>query len=318
MLIPNFIESPQKRQGLLYLLAACVIWAGWWVVNRAGVVSGIEPSDIVAIRFSVAGLILLPVLIKMGIGTTWPRAILLGLLGGLINSTAAIYGVKFAPASHGATLMPGLMPIIVGLLAWLILNESISRVRWLGICIVIAGAFLIGAQNFLASNENQWIGDLLFVGSAISWSFYIICMRLWRISPWQGTALVAVISMIIYLPIYSFHFGGRVFEHPPSTIFFQGLYQGVLTSIGAFWLFNSALAVFGASATAAASALIPALTVILAMIFIGEIPSPVEIMGVLTVIGGLPFAMGLIGDRDGDIHDDIENQKRGIKVDQRV
>ncbi|TAH32686.1 MAG: DMT family transporter [Alphaproteobacteria bacterium] len=310
--------TPEKTKGLLYLLGACLIWAGWWVFNRYGVTNGVDPFDIVAIRLTVAGLILLPILVRRGLGTVWWKAILIACLGGLINSLASIYGVKFAPASHGATLMPGMVPIFTALLAWLILNETITVVRWLGIGLVIGGAFLIGFPNLTPGNDNQWIGHLLFIGASLSWSFYTVCVRWWRIDAWHGVALIAVVSMILYLPIYSFTFGGRIFDYPVSTILFQGLYQGILTSICAILFFNSAIAIFGASGAGAAGALIPVLTVIMAAIFLGEIPSWIEVLGIFVVIGGIPFAMGLIGSRDGKVHDDIEDKSRGTKLDTKA
>ncbi len=314
----NSDQLTRQSKGILYLLAACSIWGGWWVVNRYGVTNGVDPFDIVAIRLTVAGLILLPFLVRRGIGTVWWKAFIIACLGGLINSLTAIYGVKFAPASHGATLMPGMVPIFTALLAWLILNESIARVRWLGIGLVIAGAFLIGFPNLTPGSDNQWIGHLLFIAASLSWSLYTVCVRLWRIDAWHGVALIAVLSMILYLPLYSFAFGGRVFDYPVSTLLFQGVYQGVLTSIGAILFFNYAIGVFGASGAGAAGALIPVLTVILAAVFLGEIPTGAEIFGILIVIGGIPFAMGLIGAGDGKIDDDIENKSRGTKLDTKV
>ncbi len=310
--------SPEKTKGLLYLLTACFIWAGWWVFNRYGVTHAVDPYDIVAIRFAVAGVILLPILAHYGLGTAWWKAIIIGLVGGLINALGSVYGVKFAPASHGATLMPGMVPIFTALLAWLILNESLSRLRWLGILLVIGGAFLIGFPNLVPADDNQWIGHLLFIGAALSFSFYTVLMRLWRIDARQGTALIAVMSMILYLPIYSFIFGGRVFDYPVSTILTQGLYQGVLTSIGAIFLYSSAIAIFGATGAGVAGALIPVLTVILGAIFLGEIPGWIEVLGIVVVIGGIPFAMGLIANPDDKIHDDVEDQSRGTKLDTKA
>jgi drug/metabolite transporter (DMT)-like permease len=47
-------------RGALYATAAVSIWAGWVVAARLGVKTSLTPWDITAIRFSVAGLILLP------------------------------------------------------------------------------------------------------------------------------------------------------------------------------------------------------------------------------------------------------------------
>ncbi len=292
-----FLSDKEKQRGILYLAGACLIWAGWWVINRHGVVGGMLPADIMAIRFSVAGLLLLPVIIKMGLGTSWQKALVIGFTGGLINSFGAIAGVVYAPASHGATLMPGLAPIFTGLLAWLILNEGVSKLRWIGIVLLLFGAVMMGAQDFLSADGTQWIGHLFFIGASLSWSAYIVCLKLWRINPWRGAAIIAVVSMIIYLPVYSFIFGARALDYPVQDIIVQGAYQGILTSIGAFALFNMAVGIFGAAGSGAANAIIPVLTVIIAAAFLGEYPNIYEALGILVIICGLPFAMGLMEDK---------------------
>jgi drug/metabolite transporter (DMT)-like permease len=293
-LIDYWQSLPKTTRAAMALLIACLIWSGWWVLNRHSIQNGMNPYDIMAIRLGVAGMAMLPILLRMGLGTTWPRAIILGLVGGLCNSLLAIYGVKFAPASHGAALMPGVGPIFTALLAWLILDESLPTKRWLGIIVVISGAFLIGVENFANAQPDQWLGHLMFIGSSLCWAFYIVGMRLWAVGPWQGAAMAAVFGMIIYVPLYSI-LGGSLEGYSVTQLAVQGLYQGIITSVIAFSLFNYALGVFGAAGTGAAGASIPVFTTLLGIILLGEYPSWIVVAGMLTVIAGLPLAIGLVG-----------------------
>ncbi len=57
--------APVSR-GALYGLAAVVIWAGFIVVSRLGVRTSLTPWDVAAIRFTVAGLVLLPYALRKG------------------------------------------------------------------------------------------------------------------------------------------------------------------------------------------------------------------------------------------------------------
>jgi len=50
--------------GALYGLAAVCIWAAFIVVSRLGVSTSLTPWDVAAIRFCVAGLLLLPYLLR--------------------------------------------------------------------------------------------------------------------------------------------------------------------------------------------------------------------------------------------------------------
>jgi len=51
-------------RGALYGLAAVCIWAAFIVVSRLGVSTSLTPWDVAAIRFCVAGLLLLPYLLR--------------------------------------------------------------------------------------------------------------------------------------------------------------------------------------------------------------------------------------------------------------
>jgi drug/metabolite transporter (DMT)-like permease len=54
-------------QGALFGLCAVSIWAAFIVVSRLGIRTSLTPWDVAAIRFGVAGLLLLPYLMKKGL-----------------------------------------------------------------------------------------------------------------------------------------------------------------------------------------------------------------------------------------------------------
>jgi drug/metabolite transporter (DMT)-like permease len=54
-------------RGALYGLSALSIWAAFIVVSRLNVRTSLTPWDVAAIRFGVAGVFLLPYLMKKGL-----------------------------------------------------------------------------------------------------------------------------------------------------------------------------------------------------------------------------------------------------------
>jgi len=54
-------------RGAFYGLSAVCIWAAFIVVSRLGVRTSLTPWDVAAIRFAVAGILLLPYLIGRGL-----------------------------------------------------------------------------------------------------------------------------------------------------------------------------------------------------------------------------------------------------------
>ena len=63
----NDRDGTQYVRGALYGLAAVSIWSGWIVVARLGLRTSLTPWDIAALRFGVAGLLLLPYVIGKGL-----------------------------------------------------------------------------------------------------------------------------------------------------------------------------------------------------------------------------------------------------------
>src|SRR5882757_7016543 len=98
--------AAEYLRGALYGVAAVTIWSGWIVVARLGLRSSLTPWDIAALRFGVAGLLLLPYVVRKGIAVE--RLGWIGLaaivLGGGAPVLLANAGLLFAPAAHAGAL----------------------------------------------------------------------------------------------------------------------------------------------------------------------------------------------------------------------
>lgn len=75
----------QFLKGALYGLFCSSIWAGWILITSTGVKLTLTAYDVTALRFFVAGVIFLPVLLKQGISVGkqgWLRISLMTIGGG--------------------------------------------------------------------------------------------------------------------------------------------------------------------------------------------------------------------------------------------
>src|SRR5882672_1055832 len=133
--IANERTTAEYARGALFGLTAVSIWAGNIVVAGLGLRSSLTPWDISAIRFAVAGLVLVPYLMRRGLALD--RLGWIGLaalvLGGAPTVMLANAGLLFAPASHAGALFPGVMPLIVAVLAAAILKEAFTLQKRLGL-----------------------------------------------------------------------------------------------------------------------------------------------------------------------------------------
>ena len=281
-------------RGSLYGLAAVTIWSGWIVVARLGLRTSLSPWDIAALRFGVAGLILLPYLFRKGLA--FDRLGWAGLAAIVLGGAAPVFlansGLLFAPAAHAGALFPGVMPLMVALLAAVILREEFTSAKKLGFAFILAGVIAVvwGAGSTLGSWQN--VGHGLFLGAALAWAFYTVAMRRARLDGLHAAALSAVGSMLLYLPVFALMPATTLGTVSWGDLGLQAFVQGVLTAIISLLLYGRAVAILGASSGAAFAALCPAMTALLAIPILGEWPKPIDWIALSLISAGVYVVSG--------------------------
>jgi len=286
-------------KGAAFGFAAASIWASWSVVTRLAVTSGLDASDIVALRFGVAGVLLLPIVVRRGLARD--RLGWLGL-GMLITGTGAPYalvaatGLRFAPAYDGGALNPGCMPLFVALIAAIALGEKLSTARIFGLLLIFAGACaIVGGHpggRVADWSTSRTFGDVLFLIAAFLTACFTLVMRQARLDPLHATALVSTGSLVFYLPIYFALQGARFGRIPLAEFAIQALFQGVAVTIVSLILYGRAIVILGASGGAAFGALVPVLSALLAIPFLGEWPNEMDWASVALISGGVYLVSG--------------------------
>ena len=296
MALTEALERPTTAyvRGAVLGLAAVSIWAGNIVVAGLGLRSSLTPWDISAIRFAVAGLVLLPYLARRGLALDrlgWIGLTAL-MLGGVPTVLLANAGLLFAPASHAGALFPGVMPLIVTLLAAVFLKEAFTSQKQVGFTLIATGvvAMVWGSGGTIGTEQN--IGHLLFLGSALAFACYTVAMRRARLDALHAAAISAVASMLIYIPPYAIVAGAGILEAPPGAIALQALVQGLLTAVISYVIYGLAIGILGASSGAAFAASCPAMTALMGIPILGEWPSPTDWIAIAIISVGVYVISG--------------------------
>lgn len=286
---------PARQRGAALALGAILIWSFWPVWTRHGVTRSLTPDDIVFLRFAVGGALFLPFLLMQA--KSIPRRAWIAGLGLAICQGAPFVllmanGLRFAPANHAASLATGLSPLFAALLGALLFAEPIAKTRWLGLVLILGGA---GALAALSGSGSIVLGDLLFVVAAAMASVYIVCMPRSGLTPFQAAGMVSVYSMIFFVPIYLLLGTSQLHEAGAAEIALQGLYQGVLMAFVSFIFLNSAIRLLGSARLSAFIALVPVISLVLAIPVLGEWPSQIETITVVLIAAGVYFAAQAYG-----------------------
>jgi drug/metabolite transporter (DMT)-like permease len=291
--------EPESRSnptaiGVICGIVASVFWAAGFVGVRHGLNIGFTPADIAVHRYLWSGLVLLPVVVRAGIGDLngigWGRGILLTLLGGPVFAIIGYAGFLFVPLGHGGVIQPSCGALGGLLLATLILREKLIASRLLGALIIVAGLLVIGGEGAVTFGEQGAAGDLLFVVAGLMSAGFSTLLRLWRIAPIPAAAVIGVLSLFA-MPVYWLHGGfAHIISLGWQENLLQAVLQGVLAGPAALYLFVSAIALIGAGRAAIFFSLVPPFVLLIGWLALGEAPTLLQLIGLVIVLFGFQLS----------------------------
>ena len=257
-------ENTQKVKGYIFALIAVMIWTGFILISRAGALASLSLPDMMMVRFGTAFVLFFPFIwINRKVIFQW-RMMVLGSIGGLAYSFSAFHGFQYAPATHAALLLPGLMPIMIAILAYFLAGERHSRFAWAGISISSVGIFVLLLETLLSS-ESYWLGDISFVVSCAFWGVFTVLLRRWTFSPWYIMLGVITATTLLFTPYYLIQFDHAFQGVPLEMIALQAFYQSVIAIAIQFVCYGRAVHILGATKMGALMALVPLLASIIAV-----------------------------------------------------
>jgi drug/metabolite transporter (DMT)-like permease len=246
------------------------------------------------LRFGTAGVILLPLFLRNGLGSLrWPRALLLACGAGAPYVLLTAGGLAFAPAGHMGVITPSCMLLFSTLGSWWLLGDRPAGGRVAGVTTIFLGLLMLGWDGFANHGERTWLGDLMFLLGGLFWAGYTIGSRAWSVAPFHATVVVAVLSMVAYVPAYALLADSRLVAAPWREILIQAVFQGVLSAIVALLLYTRAVALLGAARGAVFAALVPTFSLLLAIPVLHEVPTRLQMLGVVLVTMGMVLVLGL-------------------------
>ena len=279
--------------GLIAALVTILIWTSFIVIARASASHNLLPLDIAFLRILGAGSVLLPwawwlmrtqrqagenVGSLLGLSPLPLRITIIGgLFGSFIFSMLSYSAFFFAPAAHGSVLMPGSLPLWTTLMAWIMLSQSISKVRAIGLACIVLGDLLVGGSSLLKAFDGGevWKGDLMFMCAACCWSFYTVLVRREGLDAVRATMAVTAFSCVSFLPLYALiAWLGLIPSHlgtaPWQELVFQALFQGIGSVVISGISFNMMVRHYGPVRSTMMTAVVPALSAISAVVLLNE------------------------------------------------
>jgi len=276
--------------GYAAAVVVVLVWAAYPVATRAGVLGSFAPQDLMLLRFGFGALLFLPwvmVHARTISREAWLRGIPLTVFQGAGMAALVIFGLQYAPANHAAALGPGVAPAWVVLLGFLLFSKRPSARMVIGAALCATGVITLAVSSASGADPSTLIGDAMFVAASALGSLYVLQMRSWGLSAIQAAAIVTLYSALVIIPWHLWSAPGALLQVRPFELLWQVLWQGVLIGCIALVALNHAIARLGPERSSALVALVPALSAVLGILFLGEIPSISEIAAILTISAGV-------------------------------
>lgn len=260
----------------LSLSAMFVRWAG-----APGPVTGLY-------RLAFAALATLPFFINRARQQAIRRAdLVFPLLGGLFTAgDFALWNtsVLFTTASN-ATLLGNTAPLWVAIGAWILFRERLTRDFWLGLALALSGAAIILGGDFLL-HPRFGLGDLMACGAGIFYASYMLVtqrgrQRMDAFSHWWIVSLTATFGLLgVNLAL-----GNPLTNYPPQS-WMTFAATALVSQIIGYLSISYALGHLPAAVVSPSMIGQPAVTALLAVPLLGEVPGKSQLMGgVIALIG---------------------------------
>lgn len=273
------------QKGVACLVVAAMGYGSLVVLIKWAVRAGLNAETALVLRFTIACLVWW-VIAAVGVRPLWPgwgyvgRAVGVGALFYAPNALCYYYGTSRVSGTLAAMAI-ALVPVLVALLAWLFLSERLGRLGWLSLALAVAGmVMLAGGENGMADP----LGLLSLGGAAVLYSLYIVLSTpvSQAISPTVATPYVISGSTLFYWLWIAL--SGRLDMGFAPVGWWPIVALALLPTVLAMFAFLVGSRAIGATRAAIVNSLEPVCGVILAMVFLGDRPGWLQIVGGVAVI----------------------------------
>jgi drug/metabolite transporter (DMT)-like permease len=188
-----------------------------------------------------------------------------------------------------ATLIDGLGPLITGLLAALLIRESMSGRQAAGAGVGLVGVIILisGGSLFFWQTIRSNMGDLIMLGAVTLWGLYSVLGRqvMRRRSPLSATALSTFLGLPFLLLAAAWELRTFPIAASPELVL-AVLYIGVAPTVIGFLSWNAGVRRLGASGAMVFYNTLPLYGALLGYLFLGEPIGPIHLLGGTLIVGG--------------------------------
>ncbi|MBW2590284.1 MAG: DMT family transporter [Deltaproteobacteria bacterium] len=271
--------------GVLLILVSAASFGAMPVFARFAYEAGSNPITVLFLRFSIASVFMLIVMVLRGIafpkGRTFIALVLMGGVGYVCQTLSYFTALTLASAGLVAILLY-LYPALVVIFTVLFLKDPITKNKTLALILALAGTMLtIGLDG-----GGQSLGIILAITAAIIYSVYIIVGSkvIRKADAFSSSAVIMVSAGVVSCGLVAVHGGAW-----PATMagWISIVAISLVSTVLGIVTFLEGLRRIGPANASMLSTLEPVVTVSLAAIVLGEAITFSRIVGGMMVLSAV-------------------------------
>ncbi len=277
-----------KIKGYVFLAFTILMFSTFEVVSYP-LKAFMGPLQLTFLRFIIGGLSLLPFVLLNRNENKLKRKdyfyfAVLGALNVGVSMGCMQAAIFFGKASTAAVIVSS-NPIFVMMFSIFLLKEKLEKNRLIAILFGLVGLIFIASRY--NSGGDSFAGVFLAILGTVVFALYTVLskMKSENVSSIAMISYSSIFGSLVYIP-YFIVSGINPINIPSETII-RLLFLGVIVSGLAYYTYIEALKILGAGKGSMVFFLKPAIAIILAAIFLGEIIKINTIVGSLLILVGM-------------------------------
>ncbi len=275
------------------MVTAVVLWASAFVAIR-DIGDALGPAPLALLRTAVAAVALTVVAVLKSRGMPRiprsPKA--LGLIAGYAVVWLAAYTVALNAAERHvdagtAALLVNIAPLLVAFTAGVVLKEGVPRMLVLGAVVSLAGVATIALGN---TAHRDVLGVLLAVLAAVLYAAGVLVQKAALryadslVTIWLGS-IAATIALLPWAP----QLVHQLAVAPPRAVI-EGIYLGLFPTAIGFAAWSYALSRTEAARLTVSTYAVPAVSVLMSWLLLGEAPTALSLIGGTVCLVGVAIS----------------------------
>ncbi len=240
--------TKENLLGAICLSSAASIWGGMYVVSKY-VLDFIPPLTLVWMRYIIAFVILFGVLkiLESKKGSReiikkrdWFLIAWIGFIGYFVSISLQFIGTKLSDAHTGA-LITAATPVFIVIFARFILKEKLTVRKVFSLILATFGVVIVIGWD--TPMGTYFWGSVILVGTAITWALLSVYVKLAskKYSSLFITTYGILFAIIFITPAMLWELQSNEVFYQSNLIILGVLYLGIISTAGAFLLWNKGL-----------------------------------------------------------------------------